>query len=149
VTAAELESPGIRRLAVRTDDGGGLAGIAVPGPAPITFVVAHGFTQSVDRPSFRRLATGLSRFGEVRALDYREHGASGGAPSTGGDADTASARALRPRRALTAGALPHAGPGGRPRGHRVGVPFFGRADSGAIAPLAERIGHWASATIDP
>jgi hypothetical protein len=29
------------------------------------------------------------------------------------------------------------------------VPFFGHADSGATAPLVERIGHWASATIDP
>ena len=29
------------------------------------------------------------------------------------------------------------------------VPGFGHAGSGATAPLVERIGRWASATIDP
>jgi fermentation-respiration switch protein FrsA (DUF1100 family) len=29
------------------------------------------------------------------------------------------------------------------------VPGFGHAESGATAPLVERIGRWASATIDP
>ena len=29
------------------------------------------------------------------------------------------------------------------------VPGFGHAESGVTAPLVERIGRWASATIDP
>jgi uncharacterized protein len=67
-----------------------LAGIVVP-PAqvvpgrPITFVVAHGFTNSVSRPSFLRLAGWLRRFGEVRAVDFRGHGRSAGRSATGGD----------------------------------------------------------------
>jgi dipeptidyl aminopeptidase/acylaminoacyl peptidase len=80
----------MRTVTVVSDDGVELAGIVVP-PAqvvpgrPITFVVAHGFTNSVSRPSFLRLAGWLSRFGEVRAVDFRGHGRSGGVSATGGD----------------------------------------------------------------
>jgi pimeloyl-ACP methyl ester carboxylesterase len=72
---------------VRTDDGVDLAGIVVPasGSAGITFVVAHGFTGSVARPSFQRLAGWLTPFGQVLALDFRGHGGSGGGSGTGGD----------------------------------------------------------------
>ena len=58
--------PGTRPVTVVSSDGVRLAGIAVPAatprPAgrPITFVVAHGFTNSVARPSFLRLAGWLS-----------------------------------------------------------------------------------------
>jgi pimeloyl-ACP methyl ester carboxylesterase len=88
----------IRRLTVRTDDGVELAGsawaAARPGPLPpgrraLTFVVAHGFTNSVAKPSLRRLAGWLSPFGEVRALDFRGHGLSGGGSGTGGDPEAA------------------------------------------------------------
>src|SRR5688572_17875714 len=53
--------PGSRLVTVRTDDGVDLAGIVLPatGPAsgrPLTFVLAHGFTGSVDRAPFRRVA---------------------------------------------------------------------------------------------
>ena len=78
-------------MTVRTDDGVELAGIVVPAAQPrppgrpLTFVVAHGFTGSVARPSFRRLAGWLRRFGEVRALDFRGHGSSGGGSGVGGD----------------------------------------------------------------
>jgi fermentation-respiration switch protein FrsA (DUF1100 family) len=94
VSAGALHERGIRRLTLRTDDGVTLAGIALapalpaPLPAgarPITFVVAHGFTNSVAYPSFLRLAGWLRRFGEVRALDFRGHGGSGGRSGTGGD----------------------------------------------------------------
>jgi pimeloyl-ACP methyl ester carboxylesterase len=80
---------GTRAVTLRTEDGVDLAGIVVPaaatGSARMTFVLAHGFTGSVARPSFRRLAGWLSPFGEVRALDFRGHGGSGGGSSTGGD----------------------------------------------------------------
>jgi uncharacterized protein len=84
----------IRRLTVRTHDGVELAGSAwaarpphplTPGRRPPTFVVAHGFTNSVARPAFARLVGWLRPFGEVRALDFRGHGLSGGASGSGGD----------------------------------------------------------------
>ena len=85
-----------RDLSVVTDDGVTLSGIVVPsaapvrpGARPITFVVAHGFTNSVAYPPFRRLTGWLSRFGEVRALDFRGHGRSGGASAAGGDPELA------------------------------------------------------------
>ncbi len=81
---------GTRPVTVLSSDGVRLAGIAVPAgsrPAgrPITFVVAHGFTNSVARPSFLRLAGWLARFGDVRAVDFRGHGRSGGGSTAGGD----------------------------------------------------------------
>lgn len=251
-------------LAVRSADGIGLRGVRLPadlpapraGARPITFVVAHGFTHSVDRPPFRRMAGWLCRFGEVRALDFRGHGRSGGSSSVGGDpelqdldAAVAAARSDGADAVVTVGlsmgggvALRHAALGGhRPdavvsvsavsrwyvrdtapmrrvhwlvettAGRRWGsrlvglrldrpwvtpppapvavvsaiaptplllvhgdrdeyfplehfrtlaqaagptatawvVPGFGHAESGATAPLVERIGRWASATIDP
>jgi alpha-beta hydrolase superfamily lysophospholipase len=78
-------------VTVRTDDGVDLVGIVVPAAVPPTagrplvFVLAHGFTGSVTRAPLRRVAGWLSRFGEVRALDFRGHGSSGGGSSTGGD----------------------------------------------------------------
>jgi len=75
-----------------------LAGIVVPadrpeplrpGARPVTFVVAHGFTNSVARAPFTRLVGWLRRFGEVRALDFRGHGRSGGASGVGGDPELA------------------------------------------------------------
>jgi uncharacterized protein len=87
---------GSRFLSVRTRDGVPLAGIAVPAAAPprpgaraVTFVVAHGFTNSVARAPFLRLAGWLRPFGEVRALDFRGHGRSGGASGAGGDPELA------------------------------------------------------------
>jgi pimeloyl-ACP methyl ester carboxylesterase len=83
-------------LRVVTEDGVPLSGIAVPsaapprpGERPITFVVAHGFTNSVAYPPFRRLVGWLRRFGAVRALDFRGHGRSGGASAVGGDPEVA------------------------------------------------------------
>jgi pimeloyl-ACP methyl ester carboxylesterase len=76
---------------VVSSDGVALSGIAVPAAdgrppgRPITFVVAHGFTNSVHRPSFLRLAGWLSRFGDVRAVDFRGHGRSDGGSTAGGD----------------------------------------------------------------
>ena len=75
---------GTHRVTVVSDDGVELAGDRrARRPSrrprrPITFVVAHGFTNSVARPSFLRMAGWLRRFGEVRALDFRGHGRSGG-----------------------------------------------------------------------
>ena len=80
-----------RPLEVVAADGVRLAGVVVPRARPstgaraVTFVVAHGFSNSTARPDLHRLAAGLRPFGEVRALDFRGHGRSGGASGTGGD----------------------------------------------------------------
>jgi hypothetical protein len=70
-----------RDLRVVTSDAVALSGIAVPstattrpGQRPITFVVAHGFTNTVAYPPFLRLVGWLQRFGAVRALDFRGRG---------------------------------------------------------------------------
>ena len=86
----------LRDLRVLTSDAVPLRGIAAPstattraGERPITFVVAHGFTNTVAYPPFLRLVGWLQRFGAVRALDFRGHGRSGGASSVGGDPEVA------------------------------------------------------------
>lgn len=90
--AAPIE--GARSITVRTPDGVDLAGTLLParrdrplraGERPLTFVVGHGFTNGVARASSLRLAARLRRFGDVRALDFRGHGGSGGASTVGGD----------------------------------------------------------------
>ena len=94
MTPDHLSVTGVRRLAVRTDDGTDLSGWALPARLPrqrgagargVTFVVAHGFTNSVARAPFRRLADWLTPFGEVRALDFRGHGLSAGGSGVGAD----------------------------------------------------------------
>ena len=265
MTPDHLSVTGVRRLAVRTEDGTDLSGWSLPARLPrprgagaraVTFVVAHGFTNSVTRPPFRRLVDWLTPFGEVRALDFRGHGRSGGGSGVGGDpemrdvdAAVGAARADGADAVVTVGlsmgggaALRQAALGrNRPDavvsvsavsrwyvrdtrpmqrvhwllettvGRRLGsravrlrldepwltppasplevvgaiaptplllvhgdrdeyfplehfralaqaagpsatawvVPGFGHAESGATAPLVERIGRWASATIDP
>jgi pimeloyl-ACP methyl ester carboxylesterase len=81
-------------LVVRTEDDTELAGLHLPARLPtprspdsraLTFVVAHGFTNSVARAPFRRLVGWLTPFGEVRALDFRGHGLSAGGSGVGGD----------------------------------------------------------------
>jgi hypothetical protein len=62
-----------RTIRVRTGDGVRLSGIAVPAlvrPAPLTFVPAHGFTNSVAGEPFGRLVGWLRQFGDVRAQDF-------------------------------------------------------------------------------
>ena len=73
------ESPVSRVLTVHTDDGVELAGIVVPaGPnaAPLTFVVAHGFTNSTARAPLRRLVGWLSA-GQNPAAPHRSHARGG------------------------------------------------------------------------
>jgi pimeloyl-ACP methyl ester carboxylesterase len=81
-------------VTVHAVDGTELTGIVLrpllprplpPGARPLTFVLAHGFTNHVARAPFTRFAGWLRRFGEVRALDFRGHGRSGGGSSVGGD----------------------------------------------------------------
>ncbi len=83
-------------LTVRTEDGVTLRGTLVPaarprplrpGERPLTFVVGHGFTNGVAKPSSVRVARWLRRFGDVRSLDFRGHGRSDGGSTVGGDGE--------------------------------------------------------------
>jgi len=47
--------------------------------------IPFNYSSVVTRAPFRRLAGWLRRFGEVRALDFRGHGGSGGGSAVGGD----------------------------------------------------------------
>ena len=89
-----LLSGDVRPLTVRTEDGVTLRGVLVPASRPTppgerstTFVVAHGFTNGVGKASSLRVARWLSRFGEVRSLDFRGHGRSEGGSTVGGDGE--------------------------------------------------------------
>ncbi|MGY1837752.1 MULTISPECIES: alpha/beta hydrolase [unclassified Modestobacter] len=91
-------------LRVRAEDGVRLRGFSAPALPGVTagrptFVLAHGFGNSVDAVPFRRLAGWLRAFGDVRAVDFREHGRSGGATTVGGDPEVrdidAAVRAAR------------------------------------------------------
>jgi uncharacterized protein len=88
--------PGARPLVVETEDGVRLTGWSVPATRPrplrsgeraLTFVVAHGFTHGAGRPSSLRVAGWLRPFGDVRSLDFRGHGGSGGGTTVGGDGE--------------------------------------------------------------
>jgi uncharacterized protein len=115
VRIAEPQPRSPRPWAVRTDDGVDLRGLVVPaalptplpaGARPVTFVVAHGFTNSVARAPFGRLVGWLRRFGEVRAVDFRGHGRSDGASAVGGDPELADVdAAVRTTRADGAAAV--------------------------------------------
>ena len=87
---------GTRPLTVHTEDGVRLTGVLVPAERPrarrpgdraLTFVVAHGFTGGVRRESSMRVAGWLRAFGDVRSLDFRGHGGSGGGTTVGGDGE--------------------------------------------------------------
>jgi alpha-beta hydrolase superfamily lysophospholipase len=96
VTAIPALDEGVRPLTIRTEDGITLRGSLVPAarsrrPGPgeraLTFVVAHGFTNGVARPSSLRVARWLRCFGDVRSLDFRGHGRSDGGSTVGGDGE--------------------------------------------------------------
>lgn len=64
-------------IRLRAEDGVALSGVHVAGPDPC-FVVAHGFTGRITRPSTQRIIGRLASYGGVLAVDFRGHGASAG-----------------------------------------------------------------------
>ncbi|MFD7922426.1 alpha/beta hydrolase [Streptomyces sp. NPDC059740] len=57
---------------------------AVPAPAPpLIFVLAHGFTGSLERPALLRAAAVLARHAPVVTFSFRGHGRSGGRSTVG------------------------------------------------------------------
>jgi pimeloyl-ACP methyl ester carboxylesterase len=68
---------------VRAADGVLLSAHHDAGPGGLAIVAAHGFTGSWRRPSMRRAAAVLGRFGGVVTFDFRGHGRSGGRSTVG------------------------------------------------------------------
>jgi alpha-beta hydrolase superfamily lysophospholipase len=92
-----------------TDDGVPIDTAHLPGNKDLAIVVAHGFTQSWQRPWVWRIANRLNKIGGVVSFDFRGHGRSGGL-STLGDREIADldvavryARELGYRRVATVG----------------------------------------------
>jgi pimeloyl-ACP methyl ester carboxylesterase len=74
------------RLALWTDDGERLEAVHVAGPdpdRPVAVVVAHGFTQSINKPGVRSVVSGLAAHAGVVAFDFRGHGGSSGHSTVG------------------------------------------------------------------
>ncbi|TWF94807.1 serine aminopeptidase S33 family [Saccharopolyspora dendranthemae] len=75
-----------RSVTLRAEDGTRLRGVLHPGPglpAPLGFVVGHGFTQHIRKPAVREVLERLSAHGPVLATDFRGHGRSGGRTTVG------------------------------------------------------------------
>lgn len=92
-----------------TDDGVPIDAAHLPGDTNLGFVVAHGFTQSWQRPQVWKAASRLNSFGGVVAFDFRGHGRSGGMSTLGDkeisdvDVAVAYARELGYRKIATVG----------------------------------------------
>src|SRR5258708_11328534 len=106
-----------------TDDGVPIDAAHLPGDQDLGIVLAHGFTQSWQRPVVWKVATKLNEFGGVVTFDFRGHGRSGGVSTVGDkeikDVEVAVgyARELGYRHVVTIGfstgasaGLPHPGP---------------------------------------
>lgn len=69
-----------------TSDGVTLRGVHLPHRgSDLAFVVSHGMTNAIGKPTTRRVIDTLSAFGGVVAVDFRGHGRSGGRSTVGRD----------------------------------------------------------------
>ena len=66
-----------------TDDGVPIDTVHLPQESDLAIVLAHGFTQSWQRPAVWRIATRLNRIAGVVSFDFRGHGRSGGLSTLG------------------------------------------------------------------
>ncbi len=66
-----------------TEDGVPIDTAHLPGDKALAIVIAHGFTQSWQRPWVWRIATRLNRIAGVVCFDFRGHGRSGGLSTVG------------------------------------------------------------------
>ena len=184
-----LAVAGVRRLAVRTEDGTDLAGLVLPARPPrppaagarsLAFVVAHGGSGVGGDPELPDVDAAVAAARAAGAVVTVGLSMGGGAaparPRWAATARTLGSRVVRlrlddpwlgrsPRRrsssAFAQAALPSGelassltSPPSPPQVVGPGVtvwvvPGLGHAESGATAPLVERSGRWASATIDP
>jgi pimeloyl-ACP methyl ester carboxylesterase len=66
-----------------TEDGVPIDAIHLPGQKDLAIIVAHGFTQSWQRPAVWRVANQFNRAAGVITFDFRGHGRSGGLSTLG------------------------------------------------------------------
>lgn len=101
-----------RSVELSAADGTALRGLLLPGPglpAELGFVVGHGFTNHVRKPTVQRILHRLAGRAPVLAVDFRGHGRSGGRTTVGPaealdiDAATAHLRELGCRKVVTIG----------------------------------------------
>ncbi len=104
-----MTKPVTKGTTLVTDDGVPIDAAHLSGDSDLAIVVAHGFTQSWQRPWVWGVATRMNRVGGVVTFDFRGHGRSGGASTVGDleikDVDVAVtyARELGYRRVATVG----------------------------------------------
>ncbi|CAM5612843.1 alpha/beta hydrolase [Streptomyces spiroverticillatus] len=89
-----LITPATRRTTLRTDDFVAIEALYEPGcaahedPSPDPsriplFVLAHGFSGSLERPALQRAAAVFAQYGAVITFSFRGHGRSGGRSTVG------------------------------------------------------------------
>ena len=66
-----------------TDDGVPIDTVHLPQESDLAIVLAHGFTQSWQRPAVWRISTRLNQIAGVVSFDFRGHGRSGGLSTMG------------------------------------------------------------------
>ncbi|MGO8882192.1 MAG: alpha/beta hydrolase [Streptosporangiaceae bacterium] len=104
-----MTKPVTKASTIVTEDGVPIDVAHLPGDSDLAIVLAHGFTQSWQRPWVWRAATTFNRVGGVVTFDFRGHGRSGGVSTLGDleikdvDVVVAYARELGYRRIATVG----------------------------------------------
>ncbi|MFJ2739395.1 alpha/beta hydrolase [Streptomyces sp. NPDC087440] len=93
-SSVPLITPTTRRTTLRTDDFVPIEALYEPGPTagqdppphpaqvPL-FVLAHGFSGSLERPALQRAAAVFAQYGAVITFSFRGHGRSGGRSTVG------------------------------------------------------------------
>ena len=75
--------PVVTTVTLVTEDGVPIDAVHLPGPRGLAIVMAHGFTQSWQKPMVWRVARRFSRTAGVVTFDFRGHGRSGGLSTLG------------------------------------------------------------------
>ena len=75
--------PVVTTATLVTEDGVPVDTVHLPGPQDLAIVMAHGFTQSWQRPMVWRIARRFNRQAGVVTFDFRGHGRSGGVSTVG------------------------------------------------------------------
>jgi pimeloyl-ACP methyl ester carboxylesterase len=79
----DMTTPVTKSHTIVTDDGVPIDTAHLAGDSELGIVLAHGFTQSWQRPAVWAAATRLNRAGGVVLFDFRGHGRSGGESTLG------------------------------------------------------------------
>jgi alpha-beta hydrolase superfamily lysophospholipase len=78
-----MNNPVVATATLVTQDGVPVDTVHLPGPRPLAIVMAHGFTQSWQRPMVWKIAKRFNQTAGVVMFDFRGHGRSGGLSTLG------------------------------------------------------------------